>query len=61
MPRYVTRPKADADCDWWSAGSVQPVPTVGDSEATDTGLLDAQGNCIYRVNPPIGFGRDDEW
>lgn len=37
------------------------VPTVSDHEATDTGLLDANGDTIMRAPNPIGFGKDDEW
>lgn len=26
-----------------------------------TGLLDSEGNEIWELPPPIGFGRDNEW
>lgn len=31
------------------------------NDPVNTGLLDADGNAIFRVQPPIGFGRDEEW
>lgn len=61
MPRYVAKPRAEADCDWWSRSDAPPVPTVDDHQPRDTGLLDANGNTIWRLPNPIGFGRDDEW
>lgn len=61
MPRYATRPRAEADCDGWSMGPLLDSVTVSDHEAIDTGLLDADGNTIWRMPNPIGFGRDDEW
>lgn len=45
--RYFTRPR--------------PQVTRSDDEATDTGLLDVNGDPIMRAPNPIGFGRDDEW
>ena len=35
--------------------------TVDEHVATDTGLLDADGNIIWRTPNPVGFGKDDEW
>lgn len=34
---------------------------VDGAKEVDTGLLSATGEPIYRLPPPIGFGRDEEW
>jgi hypothetical protein len=59
MSRYFTRPKAatrsfwvEDDCDNYSS---QGVPEVPDHVATHTGLLDANGDDIWRAPNPIGF------
>lgn len=57
MSRYFTAPKRTRS---WIADEVwdEPVrniPTVSDHEATDTGLLDADGNTIWRAPEPMGF------
>lgn len=66
MPRYFAkRPRSEG----WAGddlydderGSLQPDITVDDHVAVDTGLIDADGNSIFRAPNPIGFGRDDEW
>ena len=62
MRYFVQRkPKASwvGDKDVWPSAS--HIPTVCDHEATDTGLLDVNGDPIMRAPRPIGFGRDDEW
>jgi hypothetical protein len=67
MPRYFTRPTVKHDLtvradDYWAdAPPYVTNLTVCDHEATDTGLLDANGDCIMRAPTPMGFGRDDEW
>lgn len=64
MPRYFTLRKTRAwveDEDAWGAESPVGVPTVCEHEATDTGLLDANGDWIMRAPNPVGFGKDDEW
>lgn len=61
MPRYVIRPRADTECDWWTADRIQPVPQVSDHQHVDTGLVDRNGNSIWRSPNPIGFGKDEEW
>lgn len=61
MARYFSKPRAEADCDHWTLDRLEPVPTVSDHEATDTGLLDLNGEAIMRAPNPIGFGRDEEW
>lgn len=35
--------------------------TVDDAKEVDTGLVTATGKPIYRLPPPIGFGRDADW
>lgn len=64
MPRYFTVRKSRAwveDEDAWGEGSPVGVPMAWEHEATDTGLLDAEGDCIMRAPNPVGFGKDDEW
>ena len=61
MSRYFTAaPKPRAD---WADGDYPMLPdlSVADHEATDTGLLDASGDSIWRAPNPMGFGRDGEW
>lgn len=50
-----------ADEDTWTADVAGHMPTVCDHEATDTGLLDANGDMIMRAPNPIGFGKDEDW
>jgi len=63
--RYFTRPRPQVtrsdDDGYYPVGNSWSVPTVSDHEATDTGLLDVNGDPIMRAPNPIGFGRDDEW
>lgn len=64
MARYFTARRTRAwvaDEDTWTVGLATNVPTVCDHEATDTGLLDVNGDPIMRAPNPIGFGRDEEW
>jgi hypothetical protein len=61
MPRYVTKsPCAWIADDVWDA-PVRPDIVVADHAPIDTGIIDAQGNAIFRLPNPIGFGRDEEW
>lgn len=61
MPRYTAiRPKAWDD-EEWIAPSLMPDLTVDEAEPEFIGILDADGNPIFRMPNPIGFGRDDEW
>lgn len=53
MARYVIR--APRAAEWESAGSPLPHPTVYDGGPVNTGLVDADGNPIYRVRDRIGF------
>ncbi len=63
MSRYFTARKALWVADDLDLESVSPrhLPTVCDHHATDTGLLDLNGDPIMRAPRPIGFGRDAEW
>lgn len=56
MPRYVTRArtKADWDDDWYEPPLMTSVD-VCDHVAVDTGLLDKDGNSIWRAPDPMGF------
>jgi len=64
MSRYYSRPRAKA---LWVADDTYCEPTrpetpqASDHEPTDTGLLDASGDTIWRAPNPMGFGKDDEW
>lgn len=56
MARYIARPKAWVeDEDAWDYPISDHIPTVCESDAIDTGLCDAGGNPIFRMNDPIGF------
>ena len=63
MSRYTIRRPIKAlwvdDCVHVSSQS--HVPDVPDHEATPTGLLDKDGNEIWRQPRAIGFGRRGEW
>lgn len=60
MPRYFARPKAWND--WLSDDCQRPSSiTVDEHVATDTGLIDKDGNTIWRAANPCGFGKDSEW
>lgn len=66
MSRYfVKRPRAEGWCgdDLFDdeRGGFTPPITVDEHVATDTGLLDVDGNEIWRAPNPVGFGRDEEW
>ena len=62
MARYYTRAvKAFWVEDDFYEVSDSPSLTVDDHEPVDTGLLDADGNTIWRAPNPIGFGKDEEW
>jgi hypothetical protein len=64
MSRYFSAPRARLRVD--SEGMADDVPqgvnvTMPEHVATDTGLLDANGDPIMRAPRPIGFGRMEEW
>ena len=56
MSRYVVAPKPKADS-FWDDRMVQPLghPLVFVSEPIKTGLLDKDGNPIYRLPAEIGY------
>lgn len=59
MARYTIRPKA---MDWPSDDCPRPSSIeVEDQKEVNTGLVSEDGHPIYRVQPPVGFGRDEEW
>lgn len=64
MSRYFTKP---IRARWYVEDFLyeDPIradtPEVCDHEATDTGLLDLNGDPIMRAPNPVGFGRDEEW
>ena len=61
--RYVTRAAKPLYVEtplWPDAEPLHPSLTVDDGKEVDTGLVDAKGNAIYRLQEPIGFGRDNE-
>lgn len=49
--RYVIRPRMD----WLDAEPMIEGKTVHEREPVNTGLLDKNGNPIFRVTSPIGF------
>lgn len=56
MPRYVTRArKVRSSDDEWYEPPLEPNLTVIEPEPSPTGLLDENGNEIWRMNDPIGF------
>lgn len=64
MTRYFVQRKPQpvrSYDDWEPIGNAWHIPAVSDHEAADTGLLDANGECIMRAPNPIGFGKDEEW
>lgn len=47
--------------DAWYHDPLHPELTVDGEKQVDTGLVDAKGNAIIRMQEPIGFGRNREW
>lgn len=61
MPRYFTRPRALWVEDEISReGRVPDTPMVPEHVATDTGLLDAHGDTIWRAPPMMGFRFEED-
>ena len=64
MSRYFTCPVAAL---WVGDEYYSPEPArihepfVPEHVATDTGLLDKNGDAIMRAARPVDFGRDAEW
>ena len=63
MSRYVTRIRpAHAFVESYPDDqALLPELSVDGPNEVNTGLVSETGEPIYRVPPPIGFGRDDEW
>jgi hypothetical protein len=55
-PLYVETPLWDDQRE-----GMRPEITVDGEKEVDTGLVTARGEPIYRLPPPIGFGRHEEW
>lgn len=62
MSRYATLPKRKADSFWDDGRMVQPLghPQVFVGEPIKTGLLDQDGNNIYRLPDEIGYLRQSQ-
>ena len=67
MPRYVTLRQPQRQRSWYDFGhdhevSAPPLgqPSVYDPGPVDTGILDKDGNRIYRTPDAIGFVRSEE-
>lgn len=63
MARYFIRSRLWVADDLYDdeRGAHCPSVTVDEHVATDTGIVDVDGNSIMRAPNPIGFGRDEEW
>lgn len=62
MSRYFTRPaKAFYVEDEVYGEAMLPAITVPDHVPTNTGLLDAHGDVIWRSPNPMGFGKGEDW
>jgi hypothetical protein len=62
MTRYVRRPRSIRPrCEWDEDVPLVPHLDVPDHKASFTGLLDANGEEIWREPRPVGFGRDRDW
>ena len=58
MSRYFVQPRASkvrAYDDWEPIGNAWHIPAVADHEASDTGLMDANGDPIMRAPNEMGF------
>jgi hypothetical protein len=64
MTRYVTRASSPfyVETPLWpeQCHSLTPDLHVDGRKEVDTGLVSASGDKIFRLAPPIGFGRDGE-
>lgn len=56
MPRYTTR-RAFAD-DYYPEPPFITSIDAWERDPVNTGLLDSEGNAIYRMNDPVGFRFD---
>lgn len=60
--RYVAVKWIEDESDPTDYPSTPPTSlNVDDQKVTYTGLIDINENPICRLQPPIGFGRDEEW
>lgn len=57
---YTEKPDSDRYRPWMNDGPMLPGVEVDGPAEFDTGLIDEHGNAIWRMQAPIGFGRDDE-
>jgi hypothetical protein len=55
-PAFIETPLWDDQC-----SSLTPDLHVDGEKEVDTGLVSLSGDRIFRLAPPIGFGRDGEW
>jgi len=64
MPRYVIRGssmvRSNMECDGWNEGPLLTNIDVTESGPINTGLVDSDGNSIWRVKDPIGFLHHEE-
>ena len=62
MARYFSTPKQRRETSYWDEPVIQPLghPTVFVSDPVDTGLVDQNGNRIFRTADQIGFVRRAE-
>lgn len=64
--RYFARPRAHRplyveDDTYESQKAMLPPIVVPDHEAVNTGVLNVNGDDIWRSCRPMGFGRDADW
>ncbi len=64
MARYFTRAAKPGYIEtplWDDNAPMIPCLSVNDHDPTFTGLLDKDGDEIWRAPRPVGFGRDADW
>lgn len=62
MTRYKSvRIKADCDDDYFKPLLINHLVVESNTDPQFCGVLDYDGNPIFRWPIPIGFGRDNEW
>lgn len=64
MPRYLSRPHSGGwieDDSYDGDEPFRPALDVEGARDVNTGLVTSTGEPIYRVPPPIGFGRLEDW
>lgn len=54
-------PRQGIQAGYWDDEPLLPDLYVPGPNHVDTGLVTETGDPIYRTQPPIGFGRDNEW